>query len=124
MFLRHQRHQEARERDALMSTTFRANDDTTIEVDHALSHHSRLSESHRNVDDLLTSGTHILSNLREQRVSLKGVQKRVLDIANTLGLSNTVLRLIERRTYQDKFILFGGMFLTCVIMFLIWRYFG
>ena len=82
-----------------MSTTFRANDDTTIQVDHALSHHSKLHDANRNVDDLLSSGTHILSNLREQRVSLKGVQRRMLDIANTLGLSNTVLRLIERRTY-------------------------
>ena len=48
----------------------------------------------------------------------------MLDIVNKLGLTNTVMRLIEKRTYQDKFILFGGMIVTCVIMFLLWKYFA
>jgi len=57
-------------------------------------------------------------------MTLKGAQKKILDIANTLGLSNTVMRLIEKRTFQDKFVLFGGMILTCIIMILIWIYFS
>ena len=72
---------------------------------------------------MLNSGSNILNNLKEQRVTLKGAHKKILDVANTLGLSNTVMRLIERRTSQDKFILYGGMIFTCVIMFLIWKYF-
>ena len=31
---------------------------------------------------------------------LQGVQRKVLDVMNTLGLSNTVMRVIERRTSQ------------------------
>ena len=31
---------------------------------------------------------------------LQGVQRKMLDVANTLGLSNTVMRLIEKRTTQ------------------------
>lgn len=31
---------------------------------------------------------------------LQGVQKRLFDIASTLGLSNTVMRLIEKRGTQ------------------------
>jgi Golgi SNAP receptor complex protein 2 len=57
-------------------------------------------------------------------MTLKGAHKRMLDIVNKLGLTNTVMRLIEKRTYQDKFILFGGMIVTCVIMFLLWKYFA
>uniref|UniRef100_A0A915I631 MI domain-containing protein n=1 Tax=Romanomermis culicivorax TaxID=13658 RepID=A0A915I631_ROMCU len=35
-----------------------------------------------------------------------------------LGLSNSVMKFIERRSTQDKYILFGGMIATLVIMFL------
>ena len=107
-----------------MSRTFVANDqDTSIAMDAALGHHTSLQNSHREMDNLIGSGHSIMDNLREQRVSLKGAHKKMLDIANTLGLSNTVMRLIEKRTYQDKYVLFGGMIITCVIMFLIWKYF-
>lgn len=54
---------------------------------------------------------------------LKGARKRLLDIASTLGLSNTTMRLIERRAYQDKFILFGGMFVTFLIIIIVIIYF-
>lgn len=56
--------------------------------------------------------------------ALQGTHKKMLDVANMLGLSNTVMRLIERRATQDKFIMIGGMLLTCVFMFLVVRYLG
>lgn len=56
--------------------------------------------------------------------SMQGTHKKMLDVANMLGLSNTVMRLIERRATQDKFIMIGGMLLTCVFMFLVIRYLG
>lgn len=55
---------------------------------------------------------------------MQGTHKKMLDVANMLGLSNTVMRLIERRATQDKFIMIGGMLLTCVFMFLVIRYLG
>ena len=54
----------------------------------------------------------------------QGTHKKMLDVANMLGLSNTVMRIIERRATQDKFIMIGGMLLTCVFMFLVIRYLG
>ncbi|XP_063815527.1 Golgi SNAP receptor complex member 2 isoform X3 [Pseudophryne corroboree] len=51
-----------------------------------------------------------------------GTQKKILDVANMLGLSNTVMRLIEKRAFQDKVIMIGGMLLTCVIMVLVFKY--
>ncbi|XP_019347857.2 Golgi SNAP receptor complex member 2 isoform X2 [Alligator mississippiensis] len=48
--------------------------------------------------------------------------KKILDVANMLGLSNTVMRLIEKRAFQDKYFMIGGMLLTCVIMFLVVQY--
>ena len=54
----------------------------------------------------------------------QGTHKKMLDVANMLGLSNTVMRLIERRATQDKLIMIGGMVLTCVVIFLVIRYLG
>ncbi|KAM9255265.1 Golgi SNAP receptor complex member 2 isoform 2-T4 [Cariama cristata] len=51
-----------------------------------------------------------------------GTHKKILDVANMLGLSNTVMRLIEKRAFQDKYFMIGGMLLTCVIMFLVVQY--
>ncbi|XP_023224415.1 Golgi SNAP receptor complex member 2-like isoform X3 [Centruroides sculpturatus] len=115
--------QQQRDREELLSRRFTPNDQaTSIMIDHALQHSNSLNNAHRGVDELIMSGSNVLNNLRDQRGTLKGVHKKILDIANTLGMSNTVMRLIEKRTYQDKFILFGGMFLTCVIMFLVVKY--
>ncbi|XP_013381887.1 Golgi SNAP receptor complex member 2-like [Lingula anatina] len=120
---RYKQEEQEREREELLSQSFTANDDhTSVMIDAAVKHHDRLQSSHRDMDNLLGSGNSILTSLRDQRGTLKGAQRKILDVVNTLGLSNTVMRLIERRTYQDKFILYGGMFVTCVIMFLVYKY--
>jgi Golgi SNAP receptor complex protein 2 len=78
-----------------------------------------LQNANHGIDDMLQSGVGILENLRDQRATVKGAHRRLYDIANTLGLSNTTMRLIERRAYQDKFILIGGMFFTLIVIGLI-----
>ncbi|XP_043271680.1 Golgi SNAP receptor complex member 2 isoform X2 [Venturia canescens] len=64
-------------------------------------------------------GSGILDGLRSQRMTLKGAHKRLIDIGNTLGLSNTTMRFIEQRGRQDGFILVAGMLLTCFVMILV-----
>lgn len=75
------------------------------------------------MDDLLNQGYATLENLRDQREMLKRTRTRMLNFLNTLGLSNTVMQFIERRAYQDKYILFGGMMVTVCIMFFVYMYF-
>jgi Golgi SNAP receptor complex protein 2 len=72
--------------------------------------------ANRGMDELLNSGSSILDNLRDQRGILKGTKRRLLDIAGTLGLSNTTMRLVEKRAAQDKVLLIGGMVLTLLVM--------
>eukprot|EP00071_Canis_lupus_P021989 XP_013971843.1 Golgi SNAP receptor complex member 2 isoform X4 [Canis lupus familiaris] len=60
--------------------------------------------------------------LLSRTFTTNGTQKKILDIANMLGLSNTVMRLIEKRAFQDKYFMIGGMLLTCVLMFLVVQY--
>jgi Golgi SNAP receptor complex protein 2 len=52
----------------------------------------------------------------------KNAQRRILDIANSLGLSTSVLKFIERRGVQDKWILYGGMVATGLILLAIIYY--
>ena len=60
--------------------------------------------------------------LSPQRSTLKGVQRKVLDMAQTLGLSNDVLRMMERRQFWDKVILYGGMLMTLALIWFVFRY--
>ncbi|XP_026885594.1 Golgi SNAP receptor complex member 2 [Electrophorus electricus] len=120
---RYTREAQEREREELMSRTFTTNEaDTSIPIDDTLQFNSSLHSAHRGMDDLLGSGSSIINGLRDQRSTLKGTHKRMLDVANMLGLSNTVMRLIEKRATQDKFIMVTGMLITCVVMFLVVRY--
>ncbi|KAJ8364634.1 hypothetical protein SKAU_G00134650 [Synaphobranchus kaupii] len=120
---RYMREAQEREREELMTRTFTTNDaDTSIPIDETLQFNSSLHNAHRDMDNLLGSGSSILDGLRDQRGSLKSTQKKILDVANMLGLSNTVMRLIEKRAFQDKFIMIGGMLVTCVVMFLVVKY--
>lgn len=110
---------EEAEREALLSRKFTANDHVDIVIDHNVQHNSSLRNAVYGVDDLLNQGSGILDNLKSQRITLKGAHKRLIDIGNTLGLSNTTMRLIERRARQDGFILIGGMIFTCIVIVLV-----
>ncbi|XP_028842156.1 Golgi SNAP receptor complex member 2 [Denticeps clupeoides] len=122
---RYTRENQEREREELMCRTFTTNDaDTSIPIDDTLQFNSSLHNAHRGMDDLIGSSSSIMNGLRDQRGTLKGTHKKMLDVANMLGLSNTVMRLIEKRASQDKFLMIGGMLLTCIIMVLVVKYLG
>ncbi|XP_003737661.1 Golgi SNAP receptor complex member 2 [Galendromus occidentalis] len=116
---REERLMQEKNRNELLHRTFRANEDTTIDMDRMLNFHSSAQNANRGVDDLIAHGGSVLENLRHQRSTLKSARKRMLDVVNNLGLSNTVMRLIEKRGTEDRFVLFGGMALTCICMLLI-----
>ena len=121
---RSQREEEAREREALLRTSFRPNDSTTLLMDHSLQHHSQLTEATSRVDELIANGQMVLGSIKEQRLTLKGAHRRMLDFVSTLGLSNTVMRYIEKRSSQDKLIFCGLTVGSLLLMFFIWFYWG
>jgi len=65
----------------------------------ALDEHSFIQNTESRLDDFLAQGQEVLNNLVDQRNMLKGTQKRLLDAANTMGLSRDVIGWIERRRY-------------------------
>ena len=42
-------------------------------------------------------------------VPLQSAQRKLFDVANSLGLSDSVLKVIDRRQKLDKQIVYGGM---------------
>ncbi|KAL0133750.1 hypothetical protein PUN28_001013 [Cardiocondyla obscurior] len=115
--IRHQK--EEAEREALLTRKFTTNDHVDIFIDHTVQHNNSLQNAVHGIDNLLHQGSSVLDNLRSQRMSLKGAHKRLVDIGNTLGLSNTTMRLIEQRAKQDGFILIAGMTFTCIVIVLV-----
>lgn len=112
------------EREQLLSRRFAPNPDiTAINIDYALQHQSSLQNSHKGVDEMLHTGTNALESLRSQRMTLKGAQRRIMDMANTLGLSNHTMRLIEKRAREDKYVLLLGIVVTLVVIVLVIIYF-
>ncbi|XP_022852398.1 uncharacterized protein LOC111374019 [Olea europaea var. sylvestris] len=53
---------------------------------------------------------------------LKRAQRKALDVLNTLGLSNSVMRLIEKRNHVDWWIKYAGMVLTIIVLIVFWRW--
>lgn len=77
-------------------------------------------QSHSMMGDLLASGQASLSGLVEQRQRLKGVKRVLLDIGNKIGVSNSLMRVVERRDVTDAYFVFGGILVTLIIMYLCW----
>jgi len=75
------------------------------------------------INNYLAIGQETLSNLVSQKERLKGVQKTTLDMLNYLGISNSLMRSVERRDSVDKWIVYIGMFLILLLLFylLYWR---
>ncbi|KAL1928015.1 hypothetical protein VTP01DRAFT_3420 [Rhizomucor pusillus] len=76
------------------------------------------------LDDFITQAQTMLENLTDQHGILKKTQKKLLDAANTLGVSKSVIRYIERRTAQDKWIFVAGLVITVLLMWAIAHYLG
>ena len=79
-----------------------------------------LAASQNMVGELLMSGQNQLNALIDQRRRMRGVKRMVLNIGNTIGLSHQTMRMIEKRDDTDMHLVFGGMALTCIVIYLVW----
>lgn len=116
------RMQDARERAELMQRAngegehiLRIFDDEAQALQSARNSHMMLEEAY-------ATGVAVLSKYAEQRDRLKRAQRKALDILNTVGLSNSVLKLIERRHHVDKWIAYAGMIITVVVVYMFWKW--
>ncbi|KAK7548753.1 membrin [Phyllosticta citricarpa] len=83
---------------------------------HAFREQSFASHANAQLDEFLERGRAVLADLGDQRDVLKGTQRKLYSVANTLGISGDTIRMVERRARQDKWIFWGGVvifFLFC-----------
>jgi golgi SNAP receptor complex member 2 len=91
-------------------------------VDLEMAENSSLTKSNAMMNDYLNSSKETLAELVSQRERLKSVQTKVLDILNLLGISNSIMKSVERRDYYDKLLVFSGMIVTLIVLCLVYFY--
>jgi Golgi SNAP receptor complex protein 2 len=80
---------------------------------------SSLQRSITLVEQMKTTGASVLDMLSSQRETIHAAQRKVLDIGLMLGVSQSTIRMIERRNLMDKIIVYGGMILVSLLLFYI-----
>ena len=115
-------------RDSLLRRNNRPNTDSPYfpidRSEFAMRESSFVDNTDVQLDSFIDQAQNLLENLTDQHGILKKTQKKLLDAANTLGLSKNVIRYIERRTAQDKWIFIVGLAATLLILWAIAHYFG
>ncbi|CAG8456088.1 11348_t:CDS:2 [Acaulospora morrowiae] len=89
---------------------------------HAYRENDFLNETESKLDEYIAHGREVLGNMYDQNNTLKNAQRKMLDAANTLGLSRNIIQYIERRSAQDKWIFIGGVVFTLFSMWAIIHY--
>jgi hypothetical protein len=89
---------------------------------HALREQNFFANTHSALDDYLARGQAVLGDLGQQREMLKGTQRRLYSVANTLGVSGDTIRMVERRAKQDKWIFGVGVVVFFGFCWLVLRY--
>lgn len=112
---------QAKEREELLDKYSR--NETSIVIDAYQSESQSLHRSNVTTEGILGMGQATLQALSLQRSRLKGAKKKMLDVANVLGISHSVIRMIEGREKVDALIVYGGMiFVTLIVLGIyIWK---
>ncbi|KAK4981443.1 Protein transport protein bos1 [Elasticomyces elasticus] len=74
------------------------------------------------LDEYLERGRTVMTDLHGQREVLKGTQKKLYSVANTLGVSGETIRMVNRRAKQDKFVFGAGCAVFVVFVWVVLRY--
>ena len=81
-----------------------------------------MSSTNAALDEYLERGRAVLGDLGDQREMLKGTQKKLYSVANTLGISGETIRMVERRAKQDKWIFWAGVIIFFLFCWLVLHY--
>lgn len=101
------------------SLSFGASPADQTRESHALREQSFMSNTNAQLDEYLERGRAVLGDLGQQREMLKGTQRKLYSVANTLGVSGDTIRMVERRAKQDKWIFWAGVVLFFAFCWLV-----
>ena len=81
-----------------------------------------LRQSHRGVDDILSVGQAVISSLSAQGETIRRATDKVEGVVGSLGISNSLLRAVRRRQWGDAAIVYGGMVVVTLVLYLFYRW--
>lgn len=81
-----------------------------------------MSQTNAQLDEFLERGRAVLGDLGDQREMLKGTQRKLYSVANTLGISGDTIRMVERRAKQDKWIFWAGVVIFFTFCWLVLKF--
>ncbi|KEP67312.1 UNVERIFIED_CONTAM: golgi SNARE, putative [Hammondia hammondi] len=81
----------------------------------------KLAESHSMLDAILSQGRSALDKVVQQNSVLKSAKRKILDMTTSSGLAASLLGAISRREATDRRLVWGGMFLTLLFFFFLYR---
>ncbi|KIW72787.1 hypothetical protein PV04_00962 [Phialophora macrospora] len=99
--------------------SFGAGSSNYTREEHALREQNFFEAANSQLDEFLDRGRAVLGDLGHQRDILKGTQRKLYSVANTLGVSGDTIRMVERRAKQDKWIFWGGVIIFFSFCFLV-----
>jgi Golgi SNAP receptor complex protein 2 len=113
---------QRRERDELLARrrNNRTNGGGGDEMQQLAEEADSLANSQGMINELLASGQANLSNLVGQRSRMRWVNRKMLDIGNKIGLSNSTMRMIEKRDATDAYLVLGGMICTLLVIYFLY----
>ncbi|CAP29216.1 Protein CBR-MEMB-2 [Caenorhabditis briggsae] len=117
------RKKQAEEKEELLKRRFTTNQETRVNLgfDHELNMNEKLKYSDNMLDQMIAQGASIFEDLQQQKFSLLSINKRLHFLTKSLGLSDTTIRLIEKRVREDKKLFYIGV--TCCLIFMFCFYY-
>lgn len=87
-----------------------------------LKENDSLSRSTTMADYYLEMGKNSLTSLYDQKNILKSAKKRILDMANSLGLTGNVINKAMNRSWWDRVLVYSGILLITALLVFVWYY--
>lgn len=84
--------------------------------------HDSLDKSHNYASEIEKHGDNIINSLFTQGQTLKKVKNRTMQMLSTIGISEGILKMIEKRSKTDMVIFFVMAFLTILLIYLLVAY--
>ena len=78
------------------------------------------NQSQNMVNDLIANGEASLNNLVEQRQRMTGVSRFLGQIDDRLGISNSTMKIIERRDITDAYLVAALSVVTLIVIYFTW----
>eukprot|EP00670_Eutreptiella_braarudii_P014507 CAMPEP_0174328494 /NCGR_PEP_ID=MMETSP0810-20121108/15177_1 /TAXON_ID=73025 ORGANISM="Eutreptiella gymnastica-like, Strain CCMP1594" /NCGR_SAMPLE_ID=MMETSP0810 /ASSEMBLY_ACC=CAM_ASM_000659 /LENGTH=105 /DNA_ID=CAMNT_0015442605 /DNA_START=37 /DNA_END=354 /DNA_ORIENTATION=+ len=83
-----------------------------------------IKNSERELDNIVGMGDAVMEALRGQRQKMERSSGSLESIAASLGISQSIVRNIQRTEWIDAKIVYGGMIITTLLLILLWWFKG